>query len=239
MGTSAARRAPTTRLWRLAKGAATRYLSPARRWGGHGRGGGWPGIWRPWGRGTRGRWRPCASPGRWPRIWGLWRRWPHPRGGKGPLTAWGLGELVGGLPGRAALGVSGALVGAAAGWRRPWPGLPWPRVLMTAGRLGPQRPAARVEPGQLVRAFWPRPAPQAGPGPGGAAGGGRRPVTGAPERPGRRCKRWIDGRLRPRPPGARRPGGLARPAGWTWVTEVTAERLLIRLRPDFIIRSYQ
>ena len=28
MGTSAARRAPTTRLWRLAKGAATRYLSP-------------------------------------------------------------------------------------------------------------------------------------------------------------------------------------------------------------------
>jgi hypothetical protein len=28
MGTSAARRAPTTRFWRLAKGAATRYLSP-------------------------------------------------------------------------------------------------------------------------------------------------------------------------------------------------------------------
>ncbi len=28
MGTSSARRAPTTRLWRLAKGAATRYMSP-------------------------------------------------------------------------------------------------------------------------------------------------------------------------------------------------------------------
>jgi hypothetical protein len=28
MGTSTARRAPTTRAWRLAKGAATRYLSP-------------------------------------------------------------------------------------------------------------------------------------------------------------------------------------------------------------------
>ena len=28
MGTSSARRAPTTRRWRLAKAAATRYLSP-------------------------------------------------------------------------------------------------------------------------------------------------------------------------------------------------------------------
>lgn len=32
MGTSSARRAPTTRLWRLAKAAATRYLSPENGW---------------------------------------------------------------------------------------------------------------------------------------------------------------------------------------------------------------
>ena len=227
MGTSAGRRAPTTRLWRLAKGAATRYLSPA--------GGGVvmagevvARYLAALGEGDQGALAAWRLTRKWAQDLGALAALAASHGWEGALTAWGLGELVGSSPEGVALGLSGALVGAAGGLEAAVARASLAAVLMTSASIGPPAPAARVAPGQLVRRFLAaslhlRLALDLGE-PLEAAGASYRGLRNGMET----LQRCIEAAADPMPAAPRDPEDWRGLQGWTWVTE-TAERLINRL----------
>ncbi len=228
MGTSAARKAPTTRLWRQAKGAATRYLSPE--------GGGVVTAGEvaarylaALGEGEQG---PLAA-------WRFTRKVAQDlgalaaragfQGWQGALKDSGLGELAGHSPEEMAQGVSSALAGADGGleavvaraalvtvWLKS-PGL-------TAGSRATGEEAALLVPRFLAAALYLRLALDLGE-PLEAAGSSVRQISnGLGE-----LQAWIEQTAAPSAPGAPGdPEGWRGLAGWTWVTEVL-ETMMARL----------
>ena len=167
MGTSSARRGPTTALWRAAKGAATRYLSPGGRGRGERPGGGEPVSGGPGG-----------DPGAGGGVGGV----PvYPEGGPGPggLGAGGGGPGVGsgpggagpGVPGRGssgmlAPGVAGVLAGSGGGLEEA---VVRTALALVVGRGGAiSGPDGAGSAGAAVSGHGG--APASGPGPGGAPG---------------------------------------------------------------------
>jgi hypothetical protein len=220
MGTSAARRAPTTALWRLAKGAATRYLSPEAG-----------------GTVTAGevaaRYLAALGEGdqRVLAAFRLTRKVAQDLGGlaaqatsqgwEGTLEVWGLGELAGASPEVAAQAVSAALVGADAGLEAVVARAAVVAVWLQSGAVRGPVPAAGVNPGQLVSGFLAaalhlRMALDLGEPLEAAAGSCSRLQGGLEDLQG-----WIETATAATSPAAPPPAenwrGLA---GWTWVTGV-------------------
>jgi hypothetical protein len=227
MGTSAARRAPTSRLWRLAKGAATRYLSPqgggtvtagevvARYLAALGEGD----------QGALAAWRLTRKVAQ---DLGALAALAASQGWEGALTAWGLGELAASFPEGVALGLSGALVGAAGGLEAAVARASLAAAWMTSVSIGPPAPAVRVDSGQLVQRFlaaslYLRLALDLGE-PLEAAGASYGGLRNGMET----LQRCIEAAADPMPAAPRDPEDWRSLAGWTWVTETT-ERLLKRL----------
>jgi hypothetical protein len=228
MGTSAARRAPTTRLWRLAKGAATRYLSPE--------GGGAVTAGEVTARylAALGEDGPGALA-----AFRLTRKVAQDlgaaaaQGWEEALNSWGLGELAGESPEAAAHGVAAALAGADGGLEAAAARASLVRVLPPAGAASLHATAAEGEPGRLVSRFLAaalhlRLALDLGEPLEAAAGSYRRIRNGLGE-----LQAWIERAAAPSAPEApEAPGdpeawrGLA---GWTWVTRVM-EMMISRLR---------
>ena len=128
MGTSSARRGPTTGLWRAAKGAATRYLSP-------GAGG------EVSAREVVARYLAALAetPGQGEALaafrftrkvgqdLGALGQEVEARGWEAALARAGSGAAGPGAPGAAgARGEPGCWPGAAGAWKRPWSGRRWP-----------------------------------------------------------------------------------------------------------------
>jgi hypothetical protein len=227
MGTSAGRRAPTTRLWGLAKGAATRYLSPqgggtvtagevvARYLAALGEGD----------QGALAAWRLTRKVAQ---DLGALAALAASQGWEEALTAWGLGELAGSPPEGLALGLSGVLVGAAGGLEAAVARASLAAAWMTSVSIGPPAPAAGVAPGLLVQRFLAaslhlRLALDLGE-PLEAAGASYRGLRNGMET----LQRCIEAAADPMPAAPGHPEDWRSLAGWTWVTE-TAERLLNRL----------
>ena len=220
MGTSTVRRGPTSGLWRSAKAAATRYMSPA-----------------PEGEAsarevvarylaavaeTPGRGRRCGLPG-------------YPEGGTGPggvgqevaAGGWDVALRPGGLARRRPGDPRSC-------WRRGWAGC-WPGAAGAWRRRG----SDRAGPGERTGGAISRPggpgsdgasvsghggAPASGPGPGGAPAGRGGRLRAAPGRLNR-IKAVIEAGAEvidaiPEPPDT--PGLWQGLTGWTWVTEVMA-----------------
>ena len=223
MGTSSARRGPTTGLWRSAKGAATRYLSPAGRRRGERPGGGGPVSGGPFG-----------NPGGGGPVGGV----PgYPEGGSGPggVVAGGGRPGVGFGPPGSGSGATGPGTGVDAGARaerdvgreRRGPGGGrGPDGAGISDRTGSaiSGPAGAGSDSAAVSGHGA--APASGPGPGGASGsrgGGLRAAPGRFDR----IKAVIEAGL-----GGRRPAGASPVSshwqgftGWTWVTEIMAAML--------------
>jgi hypothetical protein len=227
MGTSAGRRAPTTRLWRLAKGAATRYLSPpgggtvtagevvARYLAALGEGD----------QGALAAWRLTRKVAQ---DLGALAALAASQGWEGALTARGLGELAGSSPEAVALGLSGVLVGTAGGLEAAVARASLAAAWMTSASSGLPAPAVRVDSGQLVQRFlaaslYLRLALDLGE-PLEAAGASYRGLKNGMET----LQRCIEAAADPMPAAPRDPEDWRSLAGWTWVT-ATTERLLNRL----------
>ena len=225
MGTSSARRGPTTGLWRSAKGAATRYLSPTA--GGEGRAQEVVSRYLAALAETPGQGEALAA-------FRVTRKVAQDLGALGQEVAalgWdaalagrGLAPLAGGPPELLAPGVAGVLTGSGGGLEAA--------VVRTALALvvGESRQSRdRVEPAELVRQFLItavhlRLALDLGEPLEAAAGSSGRLRDGLS-----RIKSVIEaGALAanaapPAPPGT--PGHWQGLAGWTWVTEVLAGML--------------
>lgn len=159
MGTSSARRAPTSRWWRQAKGAATRYLSPA--------GGGavdarevvaryvaalaeGAGAWE------HGALAAFRLTRRIAQNLGAWGVVAASRGWKAALADWGLQELAGQSPEIIAQGLSVALAGAGGGLEADVARTALVTVIVNLGDGGLPAAAplpAIPEPSILVRQF--------------------------------------------------------------------------------------
>ncbi len=159
MGTSAARRAPTTRWWRLAKGAATRYLSP------EGAGGVevrevvsryLAALEEGTGPGDKGGLAPFRLTRKVAQKFGAFGALAAAQGGKAALDAWGLTELKGQPAEIAAQGLSAALAGPGGGLEEAVARAAVAAVchhnLTPAGLSGAQTaPSPRLEADRLVR----------------------------------------------------------------------------------------
>ncbi len=149
MGTSAARRAPTTRLWRQAKGAATRYLSPE--------GGGVVTAGEvaarylaALGEGDRGVLAAFRLTRKVAQDLGALAAQATSQGWDGALELWGLGELAGASPEVAAQAVGAALVGPGGGLEATVARVSVAAVLMKSASVGHKSPP---EPAQLAQRF--------------------------------------------------------------------------------------
>jgi len=241
MGTSSARRAPTTPLWRLAKAAATRYLAPAgagavaagevvaRYLAALGEGAGEasaPGL------------AACRFTRRVAQDLGAFGSQAAFLGLPAALAAWGLGELAAQPWTLAAQGLGALLAGAGGGLEEAVVRTSLAAILMDLqpgkSGSGPQGPAPEpVAPDRLVREFlagalYVRLALDLGEPLEAAAGGGAG---------------WQQGLagLRERIAGAARAAGAgAAPAlpaewrglpGWSWVTEVMGGMMRLLKEP--------
>jgi hypothetical protein len=222
MGTSSARRGPTTALWRAAKGAATRYLSPAA--------GGEVSAQEVVSRYLAAL---AETPGQGEALavfrvtrkvaqdLGALAQEVAARGWDAALAARGLASLAGGPPELLAPGVAGVLAGTGGGLEEA--------VVRTALALvvGEARQSRdRMEPAQVVRQFLVtavhlRLGLDLGEPLEAAAGGYARLRDGLS-----RIKAWIEaggGAAYAGPPvPPETPGHWQGLTGWTWVTEVMA-----------------
>jgi hypothetical protein len=225
MGTSSARRGPTTGLWRLAKGAATRYLSPAA--GGEVRA-----------REVVARYLAALTetPGQGDHlaVWRVTRKAAQDLGAfgeevsnRGWEAVWCERGLAPPAPEMLAPGVSGVLAGGGGGLEEA--------VVRASLALVVRQAAAstgRPDPARLVRQFlatalYLRCALDLGEPLEAAAGGYRRLREGL-----NRIKALIEaGMVTASPPWELpgTPGHWQGLAGWTWVTEIMAA-LLAKLR---------
>ena len=167
MGTSSARRGPTTALWRAAKGSATRYLSPAA--------GGEVSA-----REVVSRYLAALAetPGQGEALaafrvtrkvaqeLGALGEEAAARGWDAALAGRGLASLAGGPPELLAPGVAGVLAGSGGGLEEA---VVRTALALVVGEAGQSRD--RMEPAQAGAAVsGHRGAPASGPGPGGAPG---------------------------------------------------------------------
>jgi hypothetical protein len=145
MGTSAARRAPTTRLWRQAKAAATRYLAPE--------GGGAVSAGEvvarylaALGEGEPGTLAAFVLTRKTAQDLGAWLSRPAAAGGAAALEEAGLGDLAGASPEVTAQVVSQVLVGPDGGLEaavaRTALGLVWAKARGPGAAAGDSGPAA-------------------------------------------------------------------------------------------------
>jgi hypothetical protein len=228
MGTSAARRAPTTRLWRQAKAAATRYLTPE--------GGGAVSAGEvvarylaALGEGEPGTLAAFVLTRKTAQDLGAWLSRPAAAGGAAALEEAGLGDLAGASPEVTAQVVSQVLVGPDGGLEaavaRTALGLVWAQAPGAGAGAGDSGPAAEQVQGFLAAALYLRLALDLGE-PLEAAGKDfsslRTGLDGLRE--------WIveaAPAFAPAAPGD--PEAWQGLKGWTWVTRVT-EALLARLK---------
>jgi hypothetical protein len=233
MGTSAARRAPTTRLWRLAKGAATRYLSP------EGAGAVTAGevaarYLAALGEGEQGPLAAFRLTRKVAQELGTLAAVAAFRGWQEALGSWGLGELAGHPPEVQAQGVGSALVGAGGGLEEAVARASLIQILRKQAGVDPQATAGQMAPEQLVPRFLAaalhlRLALDLGE-PLEAAGSNYSHIMGGLDD----LQGWIEQAAgapdHQAPDNAEAWQGLA---GWTWVTGVLAA-MLSRLTDKFL-----
>jgi hypothetical protein len=222
MGTSSARRGPTTALWRAAKGSATRYLAPAA--------GGEVSA-----REVVGHYLAALAevPGQGEALaafrvtrkvaqdLGAWGQEVAAHGWEAALAGRGLAPLASGPPELLGPGVAGVLAGNGGGLEEA---VVRTALALVVGEAVPSRD--RMEPAQVVRRFLVtavhlRLALDLGEPLEAAAGSSGRLRDGLS-----RIKVWIEGgalaanAASPAPPDT--PGLWQGLTGWTWVTEVMA-----------------